>query len=136
MLTNYKRQDLQYFNTQPQLNFYCVAHFLLRILNKLLINNHSYPKKSQEMFHLPCYTLKKSFPFIDTGFQEDPISTACVKSSPEKHSLFFNIVTINYIQGLFCIKLSCNSNPWVLLEISGRKHPSKFSTSSSIEFPN
>ena len=61
----------------------------MRILNKLLINNHSYPKKSQETFHLPCYTLKKLFPFIDAGFQEDPISAACVKSSPDKHSLFF-----------------------------------------------
>ena len=46
-------------------------------------------KKSQEMLHLRCYTLKKLFPFTGAGFQREPMSVACVKSSTDRHSLFF-----------------------------------------------
>ena len=41
------------------------------------------------MRQLRCYTLRKLFLFIDAGFQREPMSVACLKSSPDKHSLFF-----------------------------------------------
>ena len=52
-------------------------------------------KKLQQMLHIRCFTLRKLFidagylliPFIDAGFQKEPISVACVKSSPNKYSL-------------------------------------------------
>ena len=40
------------------------------------------------MLHLRCCTLRKLFPFIDAGFQRELMPVACVKSSPDKSSLF------------------------------------------------
>ena len=71
-------------------------------------------KKKQEVLHLRCYTLRKLFPFTDVGFQREPMSVACVKGIPDKHNLFIKIATINHIQGLFCLKFSRNSKPWIL----------------------
>ena len=47
------------------------------------------------MLNIRCFTLRKLFidagylliPFIDAGFQREPISAACVKSSPDKYNL-------------------------------------------------
>lgn len=83
-------------------------------------------KKSQDMFHLKCYTLRKLFPYLDAGFQREPKSLSCVKSNPDKHSLFLlEIPTINHIQGLFCLNFSLNSKPWVSFEYSAKNHSSK-----------
>ena len=71
-------------------------------------------KKSQEMFHLRCYTLRKLFQFIDAGFQREPMSAACVKSSPDKNSLFFlkkKIATINHIHGFYLTALQKTTPP-------------------------
>ena len=61
------------------------------------MNNMVSRKKSQDMLHLRCYTLRKLFAFIDAAFQREPMSAACVKSSPDKHSLFLKVPTINIL---------------------------------------
>ena len=43
--------------------------------------------KSQEMFKM--LYIKKLFPFMDAGFQREPMAVTYVKSSPNKHSPFF-----------------------------------------------
>ena len=78
------------------------------------------------MFHLRCYTLRKFFPFMDAGFQREPMSVTFVRNSPINVVCFLTIPTISHIQGLFCLTYSPDSKPGVLLINSAKTTPPKF----------
>ena len=77
------------------------------------------------MFHLRCYTLRKFFPFMDAGFQREPMSVTFVRNSPINVVCFLTIPTISHIQGLFCLTYSPDSKPGVLLINSAKTTPPK-----------